>query len=50
MRQTLIWGGLETIAYNINRQQYDLRFFEQAMFTPTFHRPIPLKMQQKVKV
>ncbi len=29
MRQTLIWGGLETIAYNINRQQYDLRFFEQ---------------------
>ena len=29
MRQTLLWGGLETIAYNINRQQYDLRFFEQ---------------------
>ena len=29
MRQTLLWGGLEAIAYNINRQQYDLRFFEQ---------------------
>ncbi|MDD2537810.1 MAG: phenylalanine--tRNA ligase subunit beta [Bacteroidales bacterium] len=29
MRQTLLWGGLETIAYNNNRQQYDLRFFEQ---------------------
>lgn len=29
MRQTLLFGGLETIAYNINRQQYDLRFFEQ---------------------
>ncbi len=29
MRQTLLWGGLEAIAYNNNRQQYDLRFFEQ---------------------
>lgn len=29
MRQTLLWGGLEIISYNINRQQYDLRFFEQ---------------------
>ncbi|MDD4920085.1 MAG: phenylalanine--tRNA ligase subunit beta [Bacteroidales bacterium] len=29
MRQTLLWGGLEAIAYNINRQQYNLRFFEQ---------------------
>lgn len=29
MRQTLLWGGLEAIAYNVNRQQYDLRFFEQ---------------------
>lgn len=29
MRQTLLWGGLEAIAYNINRQQYDLRFYEQ---------------------
>lgn len=28
MRQTLLWGGLESIAYNVNRQQYDLRFFE----------------------
>lgn len=29
MRQTLLFGGLETVAYNINRQQCDLRFFEQ---------------------
>ncbi len=29
MRQTLLWGGLEAITYNNNRQQYDLRFFEQ---------------------
>jgi phenylalanyl-tRNA synthetase beta chain len=29
MRQTLLWGGLEAVAYNNNRQQYDLRFFEQ---------------------
>jgi len=28
MRQTLLWGGLEAVAYNNNRQQYDLRFFE----------------------
>ncbi|MDY0173578.1 MAG: phenylalanine--tRNA ligase subunit beta [Bacteroidales bacterium] len=29
MRRTLLWGGLEAIARNINRQQYDLKFFEQ---------------------
>ncbi|MFA5767924.1 MAG: phenylalanine--tRNA ligase subunit beta [Bacteroidales bacterium] len=29
MRQTLLWGGLEAVAHNNNRQQYDLRFFEQ---------------------
>jgi len=28
MRQTLLFGGLESIAYNINRQSADLRFFE----------------------
>ncbi|MCL1973487.1 MAG: phenylalanine--tRNA ligase subunit beta [Bacteroidetes bacterium] len=28
MRQTLILGGLEVIAYNMNRQQYDFRLFE----------------------
>ncbi|MCL2501729.1 MAG: phenylalanine--tRNA ligase subunit beta [Bacteroidales bacterium] len=28
MRQTLILGGLEVIAYNMNRQQYNLRLFE----------------------
>jgi len=29
MRQTLLWGGLEAVAHNNNRQQYDLCFFEQ---------------------
>ncbi len=28
MRQTLLFGGLESIAYNINRQHADLKFFE----------------------
>ena len=28
MRQTLLYGGLESIAYNFNRKANDLRFFE----------------------
>lgn len=28
MRQTLLFGGLESIAYNLNRKQYNLKFFE----------------------
>ena len=28
MRQTLLFGGLESIAYNINRKNGDLKFFE----------------------
>ncbi|MCD8166252.1 MAG: phenylalanine--tRNA ligase subunit beta [Bacteroides sp.] len=28
MRQTLLFGGLESIAHNINRQHADLKFFE----------------------
>lgn len=28
MRQTLLFGGLESIAYNINRKSTDLKFFE----------------------
>ncbi|KAA6321785.1 Phenylalanine--tRNA ligase beta subunit, partial [termite gut metagenome] len=28
MRQTLLFGGLECIAYNINRRNVDLKFFE----------------------
>ncbi|NJM14911.1 MAG: hypothetical protein HC896_05600 [Bacteroidales bacterium] len=28
MRQNLVIGGIETIAYNVNRQQYNLRLFE----------------------
>lgn len=28
MRQTLLFGGLESVAYNINRQNADLKFYE----------------------
>ncbi|GHU93494.1 phenylalanine--tRNA ligase beta subunit [Bacteroidia bacterium] len=28
MRQTLLWGGLEAIAHNLNRQQNNLRLYE----------------------
>ena len=28
MRQTLLFGGLQSVAYNINHKQKDLRFFE----------------------
>lgn len=28
IRQTLLFGGLESIAYNINRKQSDIKFFE----------------------
>lgn len=28
MRQTLLYGGLESLAYNINRKAFDLLFFE----------------------
>ncbi|MFZ5554693.1 MAG: phenylalanine--tRNA ligase subunit beta [Bacteroidota bacterium] len=28
MRQSLLFSGLESIAYNLNRQQYDLKLFE----------------------
>ncbi len=35
MRQTMLLGGLETIAYNVNRRQSDLKFFE---FGKTYHK------------
>jgi phenylalanyl-tRNA synthetase beta chain len=35
MRQTPLFSGLEAIAYNINRRQKDLRFFE---FGKAYHR------------
>jgi phenylalanyl-tRNA synthetase beta chain len=35
MRQTLLFSGLEVIAYNINRRQRDLKLFE---FGKTYHR------------
>lgn len=28
MRHTMLYGGLEALAYNINRKQHDLKFFE----------------------
>jgi len=34
MRQTLLFSGLETIAYNINRKNPDLKFYE---FGKTYH-------------
>ena len=34
MRQSLIFSGLESIAFNINRQQSDLKLFE---FGKTYH-------------
>jgi phenylalanyl-tRNA synthetase beta chain len=35
MRQTLLFSGLEVLAYNLNRRQNDLKFFE---FGKTYHR------------
>ncbi|WP_430612287.1 phenylalanine--tRNA ligase subunit beta [Flavobacterium sp. JP2137] len=35
MRQTLLFGGLETISYNINRKQADLKLFE---FGKSYHK------------
>ncbi|WP_338350057.1 phenylalanine--tRNA ligase subunit beta, partial [Nonlabens tegetincola] len=35
MRQSLIYGGLEAIAYNINRRQEDLKLFE---FGKSYHQ------------
>lgn len=37
MRQSLLFGGLESIAYNINRKNTNLRFFEFGK-AYTFHR------------
>ena len=38
MRQTLLFGGLEAIAYNINRRQPDLKLYE---FGNTYFRQAP---------
>ncbi|WP_247231744.1 phenylalanine--tRNA ligase subunit beta [Telluribacter sp. SYSU D00476] len=35
MRQTMLFTGLETVAYNINRRQRDLKLFE---FGKTYHK------------
>jgi phenylalanyl-tRNA synthetase beta chain len=42
MRQTLLLNGLEVVAYNINRQQNDLKLFEYGnvySFNPDFKAP-----------
>ena len=35
MRQSLVFGGLESIAHNQNRQNLDLKFYE---FGKTYHK------------
>lgn len=43
MRQTLLYGGLECISHNINRQMADLRFFEFGncyYFAPERHQDL----------
>ncbi|MFT4033415.1 MAG: phenylalanine--tRNA ligase subunit beta [Siphonobacter sp.] len=35
MRQTMLFSGLEALAYNVNRRQRDLKFFE---FGKTYHK------------
>ncbi|GHB58712.1 phenylalanine--tRNA ligase subunit beta [Persicitalea jodogahamensis] len=35
LRQTMLFGGLETLAYNVNRRQADLKLFE---FGKTYHK------------
>lgn len=40
MRQTLLFSGMESLAYNINRRQKDLKFFE---FGRTYYKtPFPI--------
>ena len=46
MRQSLLFGGLETIAYNINRKNSNLRLFEFGK-AYTFHKKEVLKSQTK---
>ena len=43
MRQSMLFSGLEVIAYNINRSQRDLRFFE---FGKTYHKFGANKVQE----
>jgi phenylalanyl-tRNA synthetase beta chain len=43
LRQTMLFSGLEALAYNVNRRQRDLGFFE---FGKTYHR-LPEKIAEK---
>lgn len=43
LRQTMLFSGLEALAYNVNRRQRDLGFFE---FGKTYHR-LPEKTVEK---
>ena len=57
MRQTLLFGGLESIAHNVNRKRGNIRFFEfgkcyhfdasrkaQVQFTPEEMKAAPAKV------
>ncbi len=43
MRQTLIYGGLNSVLWNINRQCYDLKFYEfgNCYFKGSTEHPVP---------
>ncbi|MDC7993879.1 phenylalanine--tRNA ligase subunit beta [Altibacter sp. HG106] len=44
MRQSMLFGGLSTLAYNINRKQTQLKFFE---FGKTYHQYSEQREEQK---
>jgi phenylalanyl-tRNA synthetase beta chain len=45
LRQTLLYGGIESIVYNINRKNHDLRFYE---FGTVFNRTQNLRQEDPV--
>ena len=44
MRQTLLFGGLESIAHNANRKNADLKFFE---FGNCYHSMLTRRMKRR---
>jgi len=44
MRQSLLFSGLEAVAFNVNRRQRDLKFFE---FGKTYHRQGETKFRER---
>ena len=47
MRQTLLFGGLEAIAYNINRKNQDIKFYE---FGKVYHKTGPATFKEKLEL